>query len=48
MIPDHSDRTLAQLLDLSGRRAVVTGREQGQPGGVAGGEEEGVGGITSR
>ncbi|MEY3341152.1 MAG: hypothetical protein RL413_1097 [Actinomycetota bacterium] len=29
MIPDHSHKTLAQLLDLSGRRAVVTGGAKG-------------------
>ncbi|MBU3687973.1 MAG: short-chain dehydrogenase [Acidimicrobiales bacterium mtb01] len=29
MIPDHSNKTLAQLLDLSGRRAVVTGGAKG-------------------
>lgn len=29
MIPDHSNKTLAELLDLSGRRAVVTGGAKG-------------------
>ena len=29
MIPDHSHKTLAELLDLSGRRAVVTGGAKG-------------------
>lgn len=29
MIADHSNRTLAQLLDLTGRRAVVTGGAKG-------------------
>ena len=29
MIPDHSHKTLAELLDLSGRRVVVTGGAKG-------------------
>lgn len=29
MIPDHSHRSLAELIDLSGRRAVVTGAAKG-------------------